>query len=323
MAELARLIDRVVESDSTVLVQGENGTGKELVARAIHARSARRAGPFVVQNCSAFNDNLLDSELFGHKKGAFTGAIADKRGLFEAAHGGTFFLDEVGDMSAVLQVKLLRVLQERTFTAVGDTAPRSVDVRVIAATHRDLGVMVEQGRFREDLYYRINVITLTVPPLRERMEDLALLLEHFLAKFARGVRRHPTRACLARLSAHDWPGNVRELENEVERMCVLAGASATLGEELLSPRLRGARREKPAADLAHAAASGESARAAPGLHAAVEALERAMISEALRRHRGNRTRAAAELRISRRNLIRKIADYGLAPRANQRAKRAR
>src|SRR5262249_7472362 len=188
MQEVFRLLEKIVQSESTVLIHGESGTGKELVARAIHSNGPRAKKPFVVQNCSAFNDNLLESALFGHAKGAFTGAVKDKKGLFEVADGGTFFLDEVGDMSAALQVKLLRVLQEGTFTPVGATDVKQVDVRVIAATHKDLEKMVERGEFREDLYYRLNVIKMIVPPLRDRIDDIALLCEHFLRKHDRAGR---------------------------------------------------------------------------------------------------------------------------------------
>ncbi len=303
MQELYRLLDRVVESESTVLIQGENGTGKELVARAIHYNSARKHRRFVVQNCSAFNDNLLDSELFGHKRGAFTGAIADKQGMFEVAHEGTFFLDEIGDMSPALQVKVLRVLQEGTFTAVGDTAPTQVDVRIIAATNRDLKRMVEDGEFREDLYYRIHVIHLVIPPLRERPEDVDLLCEHFLAKHARGRRpKRLAEACRARLRAYHWPGNVRELENEIERMIVLSADDRVIDEDLVSPRLK---QEAAAAEPEPDAGSESS------LPSAVRALERKMIAAALASHRGNKTRAAEELGISRRNLIRLVQRYSL------------
>jgi len=302
MQELYRVLDKVIESDATVLINGENGTGKELIARAIHYNSRRAGERFVVQNCSAFNDNLLDSELFGHKKGAFTGAIADKQGLFEVADKGTFFLDEIGDMSPALQVKVLRVLQEGTFTPVGDTALRTVDVRIIAATNRELKKMVERGEFREDLYYRINVIQLTVPPLRERREDLPALVDHFLKRNAKGRRlkaKRLTKSCMTRMLEYAWPGNIRELENEIERLVVLAGDDKLIGEELLSSRIRQETREEG------------GPRSLP---AAVDALERNLIYEVLKRTHWNKTKAAEELRISRRNLIRKVNKYKLDQR---------
>ena len=213
MQALYSLLDRVVTSDSTVLITGENGTGKELVAKAIHAKSHRKDQRFVVQNCSAFNDNLLDSELFGHRRGAFTGAVTDKKGLFEVADQGTFFLDEIGDMSSSLQVKVLRVLQEGTFIPVGGTETKQVDVRIVAATNRDLKTMVEKGTFREDLYYRINVINLRLPPLRERTEDIEMLVKHFLGKHD-GAGKKLSAECASLMLSYPWPGNVRELENE-------------------------------------------------------------------------------------------------------------
>jgi len=305
MQLLYALLDRVSRSESTVLVQGENGTGKELVARAIHNGSTRHDRRFVVTNCSAFNDNLLDSELFGHKRGAFTGAVADKPGLFEVADTGTFFLDEIGDMSPALQVKVLRVLQEGTFNRVGDTDTRKVDVRIIAATNRDLKSMVERGQFREDLYYRINVINLTLPSLRERKDDIAILVQHFLEKHRKtggGRIKKLSEECVARMLVYPWPGNVRELENEIERLVVLSGDEVVIGEELLSPRIR-----------THSAPIEED-RVLPtssSLPEAVEALERKMILDALRRNRWNKTRASAELKVSRRNLIRLVQKYGL------------
>jgi len=304
MLDLYRLLDRVVASDSTVLVQGENGTGKELIARAIHFNSKRRDRRFVVQNCSAFNDNLLDSELFGHKKGAFTGAVSDKQGLFEVADAGTFFLDEVGDMSPALQVKLLRVLQEGTFTAVGDTDVRKVDVRIIAATNKDLRRMVDTGEFREDLYYRLNVINIVSPPLRERGDDLLLLVDYFLDKHADGkaaARKNLSDDCQRRLLEYSWPGNVRELENEVERLVVLAGDELVIEEYLLSARIR----ERAQSGAVITPGSPHS------LPDAVRALERRMIYEALVRNNWNKTRAAGELKVSRRNLIRLVQKYEL------------
>jgi transcriptional regulator with PAS, ATPase and Fis domain len=304
-----RLLEKIVESESTVLIQGESGTGKELVARAIHYNGPRSKKPFVVQNCSAFNDNLLESALFGHVKGAFTGAIRDKKGLFEIADGGTFFLDEVGDMSAALQVKLLRVLQEGTFTPVGGTETRQVDVRVIAATHKDLQKMVERGEFREDLYYRIHVIKIQVPPLRERMDDLPLLCEHFLRKHFRGAARGATRPprllpeALATMRRYPWPGNIRELENEIERLLVLGGDLPELPEELLSQRVRDAD-GAPRPQAVRAAQQGT-------LKEAVESLERDLIQQGLIRTHWNKSQLAKELGISRSNLIAKVERYGL------------
>ena len=302
MQELYDLLERIAPADSTVLVQGENGTGKELVSRAIHQGSPRRERRFVVTNCSAFNDNLLDSELFGHKRGAFTGAVADKPGLFEIADTGTFFLDEIGDMSPALQVKVLRVLQEGTFNRVGDAEMRKVDVRIIAATNRDLRAMVAAGQFREDLFYRIHVLNVTLPALRERREDIPLLTEQFLARHKRSRPKRLSPECAAQMLRYPWPGNVRELENEVERLVVLAGESTTIGIDLLSPRIRtwvpSEEFEAPPTDTG-------------SLPAAVEALERRMIGAAMRRHGGNKTRAAEELKVSRRNLIRLVQKYQL------------
>jgi len=301
MQELYSLLDRVAPSEATVLIQGENGTGKELVARAIHASSDRRERTFMVANYSAFNDNLLDSELFGHKRGAFTGAVVDKPGLFEVADAGTFFLDEIGDMSPALQVKVLRVLQEGTFTRVGDTETRKVDVRILAATNRDLSALVTAGRFREDLYYRIHVLSVTLPALRDRRDDIPLLIEHFLARHRRPLPKRLSAECSARMLAYPWPGNVRELENEVERLVVLAGDTPAIGPDLLSLRIR-----------QWAPTQSEVRELDPSsLPAAVEALERRMIGAAMRRHGGNKTRAAEELKVSRRNLIRLVQKYEL------------
>ncbi|NPB09826.1 MAG: sigma-54-dependent Fis family transcriptional regulator [Thermodesulfobacteria bacterium] len=225
MRQVFSLIEKVADTDSTILILGESGTGKELVARAIHQASHRRDGPFIPVNCGAIPEELLESELFGHEKGAFTGAIKTRVGRFELAHGGTIFLDEVSEMSPKLQVKLLRVLQERTFERVGGTRPIQVDIRVIAATNRDLEKEVREGRFREDLYYRLNVIPIKLPPLRERREDIPLLIEHFLKRFAKRKNREVTgisREALECLMRHDWPGNVRELENVIERMVILS-----------------------------------------------------------------------------------------------------
>ena len=315
MQTVFRMLEKIIESESTVLIQGESGTGKELVARAIHYNGPRGKRAFVAQNCSAFNDNLLESALFGHAKGSFTGAIKDKKGLFEIADGGTFFLDEVGDMSPSLQVKLLRVLQEGTFTPVGSNEQLQVDVRVIAATHKDLLKLVERGEFREDLYYRINVIRVVVPPLRERMDDLSLLLEHFLRKHFRprpgATRTKPPRLsaeAMSMMQAYAWPGNIRELENEVERCMVLGGELDVLPAELLSQRVQDAGGVTASPRL-----SGAVANRAPNLSLkdAVEGLEREVIEEGLVRTHYNKSQLAKDLGISRSNLIMKVERYGL------------
>jgi transcriptional regulator with PAS, ATPase and Fis domain len=305
MLEVFRLLEKVCNSESTVLINGESGTGKELVARAIHYNGPRRDKPFVVQNCSAFNDNLLETALFGHMRGSFTGALRDRKGLFEVADQGTFFLDEVGDMSPTLQVKLLRVLQEGTFLPVGGTQPREVDVRLIAATHKDLSQLVKEGTFREDLFYRINVIRIQVPPLRERPDDIPILIEHFMRKHHREGQRARSLAPDAShiLLAYSWPGNIRELENEIERLLVLGSDSEVIPPELISARIREAVPER-AKLLARQRGSGK-------LNDMVENLEREAIREGLRRTGFNKSRLARDLGISRSNLILKIARYGL------------
>ncbi|MSP60349.1 MAG: AAA family ATPase [Myxococcales bacterium] len=313
MQQVFRLLEKIIESESTVLIHGESGTGKELVAKAIHYNGPRAKRRFVVQNCSAFNDNLLESALFGHIKGAFTGAIKDTKGLFEEADGGSFFLDEVGDMSPALQVKLLRVLQEGTFTPVGSTETRQTDVRVIAATHKDLQKMVERGEFREDLYYRINVIKVTVPSLRERLDDLELLVDHFLRKHHRTrpnatQRKRPLLAAeaLGAMRRYTWPGNIRELENEIERLIVLGGDLDELPAELLSTRVR------EAAGPARAAGAPLARFEELGsLKRALEQLESELIHRGLIRTHWNKSQLAKELGISRSSLISKAERYGL------------
>ncbi|MBI4405423.1 MAG: sigma 54-interacting transcriptional regulator [Deltaproteobacteria bacterium] len=307
MQELYALLDKIKNSESTCLIQGENGTGKELIAKAIHYNSPRNDKIFVTQNCSAFNDNLLDSELFGHVKGSFTGAVKDKKGLFEVADGGTFFLDEIGDTSPSMQVKLLRVIQEGTFIPVGATEPRKVDVRIIAATNKDLKDMVEKGTFREDLYYRINVINITVPPLRERKEDIPLLCEHFLARCAQEKNIKPrilTKRALEKIFDYPWPGNIRELENEMERVTVLAGGESKITVDMLSARIREyGERSKV-----------QGVRIQGKLRDALEELEREMIREGLKRTGWNKSRLAKELGISRAGLINKVEKYNLDKR---------
>jgi len=299
MQEVLSLVRRVAPSDATVLIRGESGTGKELIARALHYASPRAGGPLVKVNCAALAESLLEAELFGHEKGAFTGAVASRKGRFEVADGGSIFLDEIGDLPPHLQVKLLRVLQEREFERVGSSRPIKVDVRLLAATHRDLEALVREGRFREDLYYRINVVTIALPPLRERREDLPPLIEHFLRAFAgkngktvRGLTREAREALLR----YDYPGNIRELENLIERAVVLT-RDDVIGVEDLPLTL-----ETPAPG------SGEGA----GLIAAVEGLERRMIREALGKADGTQTRAAELLGISERVLRYKLKKYGLS-----------
>ncbi|PWU19163.1 MAG: nitrogen fixation protein NifA [Bdellovibrio sp.] len=307
MQALYGLLDKIKTADTTVLIQGENGTGKELIAKAIHYNSPRKDRPFVIQNCSAFNDNLLESELFGHIKGSFTGAIRDKKGLFEVADKGTFFLDEIGDTSPTMQVKLLRVLQEGTFTPVGSTEMRKVDVRIIAATNRNLKEMVEQGTFREDLYYRLNVINIRVPPLRERKEDIPLLAEFFLQKASEangGPKRIMTKRALEKLYDYAWPGNVRELQNEMERLVVLAGEETKILPEMMSPKIIEAGERSKV----------QGARLQGKLKDALEDLEREMIKEGLRRTGWNKSKLAKELGISRAGLIMKVEKYGLDKR---------
>ncbi len=307
MQSLYALLDKIKGADTTVLVQGENGTGKELIAKSIHYNSNRKDKQFVIQNCSAFNDNLLESELFGHVKGSFTGALKDKKGLFEIADKGTFFLDEIGDTSPQMQVKLLRVLQEGTFTPVGATEQRKVDVRIIAATNRNLKEMVEQGTFREDLYYRLNVINIRVPALRERKEDLPFLTDFFLQKTCEAnsiPRRTLTKRALEKLYDYAWPGNVRELQNEIERLVVLSGEETKLPAELLSPKiLESGDKNKVQGSRLHGK-----------LKDALEDLERDMIREGLRRTGWNKSKLAKELGISRAGLIMKVEKYGLDKR---------
>ncbi|MFL5620095.1 MAG: sigma-54-dependent transcriptional regulator [Gemmatimonadaceae bacterium] len=295
------LADKVARHPSTVLITGESGTGKELIARHIHDASPRVARPFVAVNCAAIPESLLESELFGHAKGAFTGATAERQGLFEEAHEGTLFLDELGDLPVPLQVKLLRALQEGEVRRVGDNASRSVDVRLVAATARDLEADVADGKFRADLYYRINVVRIHLPALRERSEDIPELVRHFVGRFNRRLGLHVTGVTAAAMRAlveYPWPGNVRELENVVERAMVLTDGPQLDVEQL--PTL-----SAPAVRPDGASPLDLSVKRR------TEELERALIKEALERTRGNRTRAAKLLDLSHRALLYKIRDYGL------------
>ncbi len=304
--QVFRLLEKVAQSEATVLIQGESGTGKELIARALHYNGPRKEQPLVVQSCAAFNESLLEVALFGQVKGAFPGAHRDQRGLLEAADGGTLYLDGIGELPVTLQVKLLRVFQEGTFTPVGGSVPRQVDVRFICATHRDLEEQVKAGGFREDLYYRVNVIRLVAPPLRERRDDLPLLVDHFLRKHQRSAprRRVLSEEAQAALAAYGWPGNVRELENEIERLLVLGSDLEVLPAGLLSARIREAGR---VGEPTLGALLGQGGN----LNEAVERLEREMIGQGLVRTGNNKSQLARELGISRSNLILKIARYAL------------
>jgi len=306
MKQIFETIQKVAETDLSVLVRGESGTGKELVAQALHQRSARRAKPFIAVNCAAISRELVESELFGHEKGAFTGADARRVGKFEAANGGTIFLDEIGDMAPETQAKVLRVLQEKSFEPVGGNRVVTIDVRVVAATHRDLEAEVKNGRFREDLYYRLKVVEMTLPPLRERLEDVPLLTERFIHAVAERLKREPKHAsneALARLTRHAWRGNVRELRNVIERAAVLAsGAEITVSDLALDG-------EEIPADAATNIAIGVPFRDAKRI--TVESFERAYLMRALKEHGGNVSRTAEAIGMVRQSLQQKIKELGL------------
>ncbi len=299
--QLLHEIEVAGERQARVLIEGENGTGKELVARALHAASPRRDRPFVPVNCAAIPDELIESELFGHERGAFTGATQARRGRFEEAHGGTLFLDEVGDLSPRAQTKLLRVLQEQELTRVGGNRAIKVDVRVLAATNRGLAALVKEGRFREDLYYRLAVVPIAVPPLRDRAEDVPLLVEHFSSQIAkeRGTRpRAFSPAALDLLGRYAFPGNIRELRNLVERLLIMSQGSRVGAEEVAAVL--------PRDEQEAASGSAEPARLAE----AVREFERARIEEALRAEGGSMTKAAARLGLERSHLYKKMKTLG-------------
>ena len=303
MLEVLSMVRRVAPSEATVLIRGESGTGKELIAKAIHFASPRASGPLVKVNCAALPETLLESELFGHEKGAFTGAVTSRQGRFELANGGTLFLDEIGDLPLHLQAKLLRVLQEREYEKVGSSRPVKVNVRILAASHRPLEALIKAGQLREDLYYRLNVVTILIPPLRERRSDLSLLIDHFLRHFAEKNGKtiqgltHEARDILLR---YDYPGNVRELENLIERAVVLARDDVIGSGDLpLTVEETGAEDDR-----------------ATSLTVAVEAVERRMIRDALARSDGVQTRAAELLGISERALRYKLVKYGFRDEAS-------
>jgi DNA-binding NtrC family response regulator len=301
MREIYTAIEALSQNATTVLITGESGTGKELVARSIHTRSGRVERPFIALNCGAVSDTLLDSQLFGHRRGAFTGAVADHEGVFQAAHGGTLFLDEIADIPPGLQVKFLRAIQEREVTPLGTTRALKVDVRLIAATNRDLAAEVQAGNFRSDLFYRLNVVHLPLPPLRERREDVLLLAQHYVERYARQFNVAPKAiqsAALARLQAYDWPGNIRELQNVIERCFALSpSGDITIGS------------------LSHLVADtrsgGEVALDFGGAVPSLEVTERQLMAAALRQAKGNKNQAARILGIDRQRLYRKLEKYGL------------
>ena len=305
MQEVYKIIGRVAGSDATVLITGETGTGKELVARAIHYNSAYRHGPLVTVSCASLPETLLESELFGHEKGSFTSAVTQKKGRFELAHKGTIFLDEIGEMSLGTQKKLLRVLQEKEFERVGGTVPIKVDVRVIAATNKNLAEEVVRGNFREDLFYRLNVITIHLPPLRERKEDIPLLVEHFLEKYRFSPDSPPSRIsedALKKLIAYDWPGNVRQLENTIQRAVVMARGGVITTDHLSIDELP----ERKFVDVQ------QKVRDRVPLKQVLAEVEKQMILEAMHQAKGNRSKAANILGIYRRLLYAKLREYGIA-----------
>lgn len=304
-------LERAAKSGtSTVLIRGETGSGKELMARFLHSKSARAGGPFIELNCSAIPETLLESELYGHERGAFTDAKRFRKGLFELADGGTLLLDEIGEMAPQLQAKLLRVLETRTFRRVGGHADITVDVRVVAATHRDLAKMVAEGRFREDLYFRLNVVPVEIPPLRERTADVAVLAAHFVTRFCRELGRPAARlhpAALATMKAYAWPGNVRELKNVIERVVLLEADDEILAEHLPSEMTRAA-----------GGAAEPSAEPFPaGQVRPFTEIEKMAIEHALRVCDGNKTRAATLLGISRQTLRTKLKEYALGDDAEE------
>lgn len=312
MQQVLEFVRKVADSDSTVMIQGESGTGKELVARMLHFNSLRRDRPLVPVNCGAIPENLLESELFGHEKGAFTGATHARMGRFELAHGGTIFLDEIGELSLSLQVKLLRVLQEREFERVGGNRTIHVDVRIIAATNQDLETMVEEKRFRQDLFYRLNVIPIVIPPLRERRTDIPLLIDHFLDRFNQSKHTAVVGLddeALRLLSEYDWPGNIRELENMMERLVVLKKEGLLSSQDL--PQKIGRKSMAPELKEQFIRLSED------GIHLSreVEQYEKHLIMEALRKANGVTSRAAQLLHLNRTTLVEKLKRKGVDPRS--------
>jgi len=306
MQEVFLLVEKVADSDSTIMIYGESGTGKELVARAIHQKSYRKDGPFVAINCGAIPENLLESELFGHVRGAFTGATSPKTGKFERANGGTIFLDEIGDMSPELQVKILRVLEEREVERVGGSSTTKIDVRIIAATHRDLEDAVQKGKFREDLFYRLEVIPITLPPLRKRKSDIPLLVSHYVEQFNRekkGKVEAVSDGAMEVMRSYSWPGNVRELKNLVERFVVLHEGGDILPRDLpLKLRNEAPDTQLPKVDISHDGIC---------LNAAITEFEKALIVQSLEKTNWVKNKAAKLLQLNRTTLVEKIKRHNL------------
>jgi transcriptional regulator with GAF, ATPase, and Fis domain len=317
MQEVFRLVDQVAPARSTVLITGESGTGKELIAKAIHEGSPRASRPFVTVNSSNIPSELLESELFGHTKGAFTGAHAAKKGLFEVADGGSIFLDEIGDIPPETQARLLRVIQEREFTPLGDIAPRRVDVRIIAATNIDLKEAVKQGTFREDLYYRLSVVPIELPPLRDRREDILPLAQHFINKYneenGRQISGHIAPDVLALLEAYAWPGNVRELENAIERAVVIA-PGPEITRECLRPEISNPESVRASIRDGSSAATGIDIGRGVNFYDEVRRFEIDLIRRALEQTGGHQSRAARLLGMNATTLNSKIKTYNIDPR---------
>ena len=311
MQEVFRQVQQISGCESTIFIQGETGTGKNMIARAIHMHSPRKNKPFISVNCGAIPENLLESELFGHVRGAFTGATTSKQGKFDLADGGTIFLDEIGDMSPDLQVKVLRILEDREYEPVGGCITKKADVRILAATHRDLDDLVQKGSFREDLYYRIYVIPIQLPPLRNRRSDIPLLISHFMRQFnrknGRSVENFSGEA-RERLMAHNWRGNVRELKNIVERMVVLKG-QGEIGFDDLPGRLKGKSASATPQQAPHATISAEGV----DLNSEVTEFEKSLILQSLEHSKWVKTKAAKLLRLNRTTLVEKIKRHNLEP----------
>jgi Nif-specific regulatory protein len=303
MVEVFKQCESVIDSDITVLIEGETGTGKEIIARTIHYNGPRKDKPFVTQNCGGIPDTLLASELFGHKKGAFTGALTAKKGLFEVAHGGTVFLDEVAEMSPTMQTSLLRVLQEGEIRPLGSEISKKVDIRLISATNKNLNEVVKKGRMREDLFYRLSVFTLEIPPLRERVADIPLLAKHFVGKFNNKIKKSVkglTQEAIECLTAYSFPGNVRELENEIERAMILVEEGKLIEIPHLSEKIRC----DSFTDTLRIKSPGS-------LREKVETLEKAVLLQSLEKHGGNKTKVAKQLGLSRNGLVKKMQRYGI------------